>query len=100
MTSNENDTRQGAGTSNIIPFQHPGAPIGTHRQVPKLRPKPVLRLGPAKLTRPPPKVEYALEAVIRPGSVAYEKRSTTFSPMFPARSVPQVNLPVTSGATS
>ena len=38
-----------------------------------LRPEPVLRLGPAKLIRPPPKVEYALEAVIKPGSVPYER---------------------------
>jgi hypothetical protein len=73
MKSGENDTPSRGGASNVIPFQHPGAPIGTHRQVPKLRPKPVLRLGPAKLTRPPPKVEYALEAVIRPGSVAYDR---------------------------
>jgi hypothetical protein len=73
VTSNENDTPSRGRASNVIPFKHPGAPIGTHRQVPKLRPKPVLRLGPAKLTRPPPKVEYALEAVIKPGSVPYER---------------------------
>ena len=41
--------------------------------MPKLRPKPVLRLGPARLIRPPPKVEYALETVIKPGSVPYER---------------------------
>jgi hypothetical protein len=73
VTSNENDTPSRGRASNVLPFKHPGAPIGTHRQVPKLRPKPELRLGPARLIRPPPKVEYALEAVIRPGSVPYER---------------------------
>jgi hypothetical protein len=69
MESGENGTRRGAGASNIIPFR-PGhhATAGL-----RLRPKPVLRLGPARLIRPPPEVEYALEAVIKPGSVPYER---------------------------
>jgi hypothetical protein len=67
MENGENDTPSRGGASNIIPFR-PGhhATAGL-----RLRPKPVLRLGPAKLTRPPPKVEYALEAVIKPGSVPH-----------------------------
>jgi hypothetical protein len=69
----DNDTRQGAGASNVIPFRHPGTPAVEPGRGPKLRPKPVLRLGPARLIRPPPKVEYALEAVIKPGSVPYER---------------------------
>jgi hypothetical protein len=69
----DNDTRQGAGASNVIPFRHPNAPAIEPGRGAKLRPKPVLRLGPARLTRPPPKVEYALEAVIKPGSVPYER---------------------------
>jgi hypothetical protein len=73
VTGNENDTPSGGRASNIIPFKHPSTPAVEPGRVPKLRPKPVLRLGPAKLTRPPPKVEYALEAVIKPGSVPYER---------------------------
>jgi hypothetical protein len=73
MKSGENDTRRGAGASNIIPFKRPAAPIVTPRRGLQLRPKPVLCLDPAKLRRPLAKVGRALRAVPRTTWVTYDR---------------------------
>jgi hypothetical protein len=73
MESGENDTRQGAGASNIIPFRRPAAPAVTPRRELRLRPKPVLCLDPAKLRRPPAKVSRALRAVPKTKWVTYDR---------------------------
>ena len=73
MDSGENDTRQGAGASNVIPFRHPNAPIVKPRRPLVMRPKPVLCLDPAKLRRPPPKVSQALRAVPKTKGVTYDR---------------------------
>jgi hypothetical protein len=73
LDSDNTDTRQGAGTSNVIPFKHPAAPIVKPRRPLVLRPKPVLCLDPAKLRRPPPKVSRALRAVPKTKWVTYDR---------------------------
>jgi hypothetical protein len=70
MDNGENDTRRGAGASNIIPFRRPAASIVKPYRLP---PKPVLWLDEVQLVRPPPKVRQALAAVPKVKSVPYTR---------------------------
>jgi hypothetical protein len=62
---------QFATSINVIPFRRPAA-VKPRREL-RLRPKPVLCLDPAKLTRPLSQVKQALEAVLKPKSMSYDR---------------------------
>jgi hypothetical protein len=60
LDSDNTDTRQGAGASNVLPFRRPNAPVVTPRRELRLRPEPTLCLDAAMLTPPPLGVQQAL----------------------------------------
>ena len=74
MDRYNNGTRRGAEASNVIPFRHPNGVVVKRWRAPPLRPKPVLCLDAAKLTRLPAQVKQALDAVPAPkSSVSYKR---------------------------